>query len=50
MDDRLKDCQIKFRLAASMKEEIEKLAKKKDVSASQIIREAVKEYIQKEVM
>lgn len=45
MEDKLKDCQIKFRLATSMKEDIEKLAKEKDVSASWIIREALKQYI-----
>lgn len=48
MDGRLKDCQIKFRLAASMKQEIEELAREKDVSASWIIREALKEYLNKE--
>lgn len=47
--DNLKDCQIKFRLAADMKAAIEKLARKKDVSASWIIREAIKEYLNKEV-
>lgn len=41
-----KDCQIKFRLTEEMKAAIEALAAKKDVSASWIIREAVKEYIQ----
>ena len=48
MDDKIKDCQIKFRLAASMKKDIEKLAREKDVSASWIIREAIKKYIQEE--
>lgn len=46
--DELKDCQIKFRLSAAMKQQIEALAADKCVSASWIIREAVKEYIQKE--
>lgn len=44
----LKDCQIKFRLTAAMKEQIEALAAAKDVSVSWVIREAIKEYIQKE--
>lgn len=44
----LKDCQIKFRLTSDMKVQIEVLAARKDVSASWIIREALKEYIQKE--
>lgn len=43
-----KDCQIKFRLTEEMKAAIEALAAKKDVSASWIIREAVKDYIKKE--
>lgn len=46
--DGLKECQIKFRLTAAMKEQIEAAAAKKDVSASWIIREALKEYFQKE--
>lgn len=44
----LKDCQIKFRLTSEMKAQIEALAARKDVSASWIIREALKEYIKKE--
>lgn len=44
----LKDCQIKFRLTTEMKEQIEALAAKLDVSASWVIREAIKEYFQKE--
>lgn len=43
-----KDCQIKFRLTEQMKAGIEALAAKKDTSASQIIREAIKEYLTKE--
>jgi Arc/MetJ-type ribon-helix-helix transcriptional regulator len=43
-----KDYQIKFRLTGDMKAAIEALANRKDVSASWIIREALKEYIQKE--
>ena len=45
----LKDCQIKFRLSADMKAKIEALAKSKDVSASWVIREAVKEYLKGEL-
>ena len=48
MDGKIKDCQIKFRLAADMKAAIEEIAKQKDVSASWVIREAVKKYIQEE--
>jgi hypothetical protein len=44
----IKECQIKFRLTAAMKEQIEAAAASKDVSASWIIREALKEYFQKE--
>lgn len=44
----LKDCQIKFRLTEEMKTDIEILAERKDVSASWIIREAIKDYIKKE--
>lgn len=44
--DELKECQIKFRLTAAMKEQIEALAASKDVSASWIIREAIKKYVQ----
>lgn len=44
----LKDCQIKFRLSTDMKSKIEAIAKSKDVSASWVIREAVKEYLAKE--
>ena len=44
----LKDCQIKFRLTTEMKDQIEALAAKLDVSASWVIREAIKEYFQKE--
>lgn len=47
MEER-KDYQIKFRLTEQMKAGIEALAAKKGVSASQIIREAVKEYLSKE--
>ena len=47
MDER-KDYQIKFRLSGAMKERIEAAAARKDVSASWIIREALKEYFQKE--
>ena len=43
-----KDCQIKFRLTTEMKDQIEALAAKLDVSASWVIREAIKEYFQKE--
>ncbi len=46
--ERIKDCQIKFRLATEMKERIEAVAAHKDVSASWIIREAIKEYLRKE--
>ena len=46
--DNYKDCQMKFRLAADMKEKIERLAKKKDVSCSWIVREAIKYYLGKE--
>ena len=48
MEGKLKDCQIKFRLTADMKEQIEALAARKDVSASWIIREAIKKYIKEE--
>lgn len=44
----LKECQIKFRLTSDMKAQIEALAARKDVSASWIIREALKEYFKKE--
>lgn len=47
--DKLKDCQMKFRLAADMKEQIERLAIEKDVSCSWLIREAIKNYIQEEL-
>lgn len=40
-----KDCQIKFRLTASMKESLEKIAKEKDIPVSQVIREALKKYL-----
>ena len=43
-----KDCQIKFRLTEQMKAGIEALAAKKDTSASQIIREAVRKYLEEE--
>lgn len=42
-----KDCQIKFRLTEEMKLAIEAIASEKDVSASWVIREAVKEYLSK---
>ena len=45
MENKLKDCQIKFRLTTEMKEQIEALAASKDVSASWIIREAIKQYL-----
>lgn len=48
MEGKLKDCQIKFRLTAELKERIEAAAAQKDVSASWIIREALKQYFQKE--
>ena len=44
--NKLKDCQIKFRLTAAMKEQIEALAARKDVSASWVIREALKKYFE----
>lgn len=43
-----KDNQIKFRLTEEMKTDIEILAERKNVSASWIIREAVKDFIKKE--
>lgn len=43
-----KDCQIKFRLTEQMKVAIEAAAAKKDTSASQIIREAIQDYLNKE--
>lgn len=43
-----KDCQIKFRLSEAMKERIEAAAAHKDVSASWIIREALKKYFESE--
>lgn len=48
MEDKVKDCQIKFRLTTQLKEQIEAAAAHKDVSASWIIRQALKEYFQKE--
>jgi predicted transcriptional regulator len=46
--DSYKDCQMKFRLTADMKEKIERLANKKDVSCSWLIREAIKNYIKED--
>ena len=43
-----KEQQIKFRLSEEMKTDIEILAARKDVSASWIIREAIKDLIEKE--
>lgn len=48
MEGRVKDCQIKFRLTTELKEQIEAVAAKMDVSASWVIREALKQYFQKE--
>ena len=48
MEGKNKECQMKFRLTAEMKEKIEHIAASKDVSASWVIREAIKNYIQKE--
>lgn len=49
MESNFKECQIKFRLTAAMKEQIEALAAHKDVSASWVIREALKKYFESEV-
>lgn len=46
--DNYKDCQMKFRLTADMKEKIEQAANKKDVSCSWLIREAIKNYLNQE--
>ena len=46
--DGLKECQIKFRLTAALKARIEAAAARKDVSASWIIREAIKKYLESE--
>lgn len=46
--DGIKECQIKFRLTTAMKEQIEALAARKDVSASWVIREAIKKYFESE--
>lgn len=48
MDERVKDCQIKFRLTSDLKERIEALAASKDVSASWVIRQALKQYFESE--
>lgn len=48
MESRVKECQIKFRLTADMKEKIEAVAASKDVSASWVIREALKKYFEQE--
>jgi predicted transcriptional regulator len=48
MEGKTKECQIKFRLTAEMKAKIEQAAARKDVSASWVIREALKKYFQEE--
>ena len=48
MEGKTKECQIKFRLTAEMKEKIEQTAARKDVSASWVIREALKKYFQED--
>lgn len=45
----MKDTNITFKLSTAEKEAIKKLAAKKDIPVSQLIREAVKEYIKQEV-
>ena len=42
----MKDTNITFKLSEADKERIKALAAKKDIPMSQLIREAVKEYIQ----
>ncbi len=44
----MKDANITFKLSESEKEKIKALAAKKDVPMSQIIRDAIKKYIQEE--
>jgi predicted transcriptional regulator len=44
----MKDTNITFKLSEAEKNAIKALAARKDVPMSQIIREAVKDYIQKE--
>lgn len=43
----MKDTNITFKLSEAEKELIKQVAAKKDIPMSQLIREAVKEYIQK---
>jgi predicted DNA binding CopG/RHH family protein len=45
-DESMKDTNITFKLSTAEKEAIKALAAKKDIPASQLIREAVKKYIQ----
>lgn len=44
----MKDTNITFKLSSAEKEAIKALAAKKDISASQLIREAIKKYIQED--
>ena len=43
-----KTATITFRISEQLKELLEDMAAKKDIPVSQIIRECIKEYIQKE--
>lgn len=49
MEERvMKDTQITIRISEADKEAIKALAAKKDIPASQLIREAIKKYIQED--
>jgi predicted DNA-binding protein len=44
----MKDKEVKCRVSAEMREQIEKIAITRDIPISQVVREAIKEYIQEE--
>jgi predicted DNA binding CopG/RHH family protein len=48
-EEKMKNTNITFKLSEAEKEAIKAAAAKKDIPMSQFIREAIKEYIQKEI-